>query len=47
MKPFVIAKCTGCDNKKKIYAGEVPKGEQPMCEKCFMPMVAESSGIEK
>jgi len=46
MKKFIIVKCTSCDNRKKIYAGEVKKGEQPMCDKCFMPMVAEKAGTE-
>ncbi len=42
-KVFVLAKCVGCGNKRKIFAGEVKKGDQPMCDKCFMPMVAVSA----
>ncbi len=36
----VIAKCVGCGHKKEIKAGEVAPGDQPMCPKCYMPMVA-------
>ena len=39
----IIAKCVGCGEKREIGAFEIPQGEQPMCEKCFMPMVAESA----
>ena len=39
----VTAKCVGCGAKREIKPGEVPKDEVPMCEKCFMPMVAESA----
>ena len=39
----VIAKCVGCENKREIRAGEVPSGDVPMCDKCFMPMVAEKA----
>jgi hypothetical protein len=35
----VITKCVSCNEKREIKAGEVPPGEHPMCEKCFMPMV--------
>lgn len=36
----VTAKCIGCGAIREIKAGEVPKGEQPMCSDCGMPMVA-------
>jgi hypothetical protein len=39
----VIAKCIGCGDKREIKAGEIPVGEQPMCQKCFMPMIVESA----
>lgn len=39
MKVYVIAKCVGCGERRKIYEGDIPKGEQPMCDKCFMPMI--------
>jgi NAD-dependent SIR2 family protein deacetylase len=39
----VIAKCIGCGNKREIKAGEIPQGEQPCCDKCGMPMIAESA----
>lgn len=43
MERVVIVKCVGvgCGHKREIKAGEIPKGEQPVCEKCFMPMVVE------
>lgn len=39
-KPVVIAKCVGCKKKRIIVAGEIRKGDHPMCRECFMPMVA-------
>ena len=38
---IVIAKCVGCGNKKEIKAGEIEPDDVPVCDKCFMPMVAE------
>lgn len=38
---YVLAKCVDCGKTEKIYAGEVAKGEQPMCLHCGMPMIAE------
>jgi len=43
MEIIVTAKCIGCGEKREIKAGEIPEGEQPMCEKCFMPMVAQKA----
>ena len=39
----VIVKCVGCGIKKEIKPDEISKDDVPMCEKCFMPMVAESA----
>jgi NMD protein affecting ribosome stability and mRNA decay len=36
----VTAKCVKCGTKRDIRAGEIPEGSHPMCEKCFMPMIA-------
>jgi len=47
MKVFVMVKCVCCGHKRKIYANEIPKGEQPMCSECGMPMVAEMVSGEK
>ena len=44
-KRVVIAKCVGCGAKRDIKAGEIPKGEQPMCHQCGDPMIAESAEI--
>lgn len=35
----VIVQCVGCGHKKEINAGQIPKGEQPICEKCWTVMV--------
>ena len=35
------------ETKREIGAFDIPQGEQPMCEKCFMPMVAESAEAKK
>lgn len=45
MKTVVIVKCINCGERREIKAGEIPKGEQPMCKKCFMPMIAEEAKI--
>ena len=39
-KITIKVKCVGCDNEQEIIGGEIPKGEQPICQKCFMPMIA-------
>jgi hypothetical protein len=39
MSVSIEVKCIGCGHKKTISAGEIPAGEQPMCDKCFMPMI--------
>jgi len=39
----LIVKCIGCGNKKEIRRGEIASDDQPMCDKCFMPMVAEKA----
>ncbi len=47
MKKVVMARCVGCGHRQEIKAGEIPKGEMPMCPNCFMPMVAESAKATK
>ena len=47
MEKIVIAKCASCGAKKEIKAGEVPKEEMPMCDKCYSLMVAESAELRK
>ena len=44
---LVIAKCIGCGEKREIRAGEIPKGEQPCCDKCGMPMIADRAEIRE
>ena len=39
----VIAKCVACGKKREIQAGEIPKGEHPMCDLCFLPMIAQQA----
>jgi hypothetical protein len=41
--PTVKVKCIGCGATKEVCAGEIPKDEVPMCDSCFMPMVAVSA----
>ena len=38
----LIAKCVGCGKKREIKPREVLPGDQPMCDECYMPMLAES-----
>lgn len=40
----IIVKCVGCGVKKEV--GQEQR-EQPMCEKCFMPMLAEKATIKE
>jgi hypothetical protein len=47
MKAVVIAKCVGCGYEREIKAGEIPKGEMPMCPKCSMLMIAEKAKAEE
>lgn len=37
----VIVQCVNqnCKNRREINAGQIPKGEQPICNKCWMPMI--------
>ena len=37
----VVAKCVGCGKRREIKAGEIAANDMPMCEACYMPMVAE------
>jgi len=46
-KITVIAKCVNCGATKEISANEIKIGEVPMCDKCYMPMVAEKAKIKK
>ncbi len=46
-KAIVVAKCVCCGDKREIAAGEIPRGEQPMCGKCGCPMVAESAKVRR
>ena len=43
----VKVQCVGCGDERDIHAGEVPAGEQPVCENCFMPMIAVSARLAK
>ena len=42
MKLTITVRCVLCKAVKKITA---PHPNQPMCDKCFMPMVAESAAL--
>ncbi len=42
----VIVKCIACGNRRDIKAGEVPKGEMPMCDKCGSIMIAEKAELK-
>lgn len=38
--PHVVAKCIQCGKTRNIAAGQVAAKDFPMCDTCFMPMVA-------
>ena len=44
---IVITKCVGCGKKREIKAGEIEPGDQPMCDECYMPMIATAALKEK
>jgi hypothetical protein len=35
MEKVVIAKCVSCEHQQ-----DIKEGQEPICEKCFSPMVA-------
>lgn len=39
MSVSVKVRCVGCGATKDIGPGEIPAGDQPMCDIDFMPMV--------
>lgn len=39
----VIAKCVGCGKEREIGPGEIDKNDVPMCNECFLPMVAKKA----
>lgn len=43
----VTAECIGCKARRDIRAGEIPKEEVPMCQKCFNPMVAVKARLSR
>lgn len=40
IRPVVIAKCVGCGREREIGPHEIPAGSHPMCDSCYMPLVA-------
>ncbi len=45
MTVYVLVKCISCGNEREVYAGEIPEGQQPMCNKCGMIMVAKQATV--
>jgi hypothetical protein len=43
---IVVAKCIGCGTTREIRAGEIAPDDHPMCELCYMPMVAWKGKVE-
>jgi len=39
----IVAKCIGCGKKRDISAFEVEPDSMPVCDECFMPMIAEKA----
>ena len=37
---IIIAKCVGCGKEREIRKNEIKPGDVPMCDSCYMPMVA-------
>lgn len=37
--PIVTVKCVGCSNIRDIKPGEIAKNDQPICERCGMPLI--------
>lgn len=43
---IIIVKCVNCGAKKEIEANELRPDDVPICDKCFMPMVAEKAKVK-
>ena len=43
----VTAKCVSCAHRKSFGPGEVPAGEEPMCPKCYSPMVVVGATVRQ
>lgn len=44
-QPAVTVRCVACKSTREIGPGEVAADDVPMCERCFMPMFAESAHV--
>ena len=42
----VRVECVACKARKDIGPGDVAPGMIPMCDKCYMPMVAVSARVQ-
>lgn len=40
MTGYVTVKCISCGKKRDVGPGEIPAGDVPTCDDCYMPMVA-------
>ena len=47
MKVTIQVKCIQCEALRDIAAGEIPPGEQPMCDKCGNVMIATVSKVTR
>jgi len=45
--PVVIVRCVQCRKQCEIKAGDVPKGEVPMCDDCYVPMIAVKAELQQ
>lgn len=36
---FVTVKCIGCKTLRDIREDEIEPGDQPMCDRCYLPMI--------
>jgi len=44
---LVCARCVGCGAERDIKPNDIAADDQPMCEQCFMPMIARLAAHEK
>ena len=42
----IYIKCVGCGNKRIATQDELESRDHPMCELCFMPMIAEKVEVK-
>ena len=46
-KAVVRVRCIGCGLQRDIHAGEIAPNDVPICDICFLPMIAVQARLAK